>query len=432
MKRLLSTLLCVILLLSLFPVTAFSAEENDISEFRLPIPKAPNYFIYTDGNASDGHHDDLRMIMVADPEVALLAAEYSKDSEAFYEKYDLWSFEIVMQYDVSLDGEDNWQYTSEWDSQYGVGSYGEGFQSVSLRSELMEDFEFFWLTYHEGQGSDTFQPYQPAIITEKFYYSDGSEGEAYSFDVENHSLYIRCRYYMEWEPLVQYEEGEGPGEKQSKFSDWSESAVFGKNSTQIIPEEPTAYEAPVISDLKIVRSEGDENSHLEYVQTTPESVWMTGVYYLMNGEGQFDGLETQVSINGGEWVAFDTADAGDDWCLHNGGRSAYSWDYLIEENSNVKLRVRFNGTHGPSEWSNVLELNGGGTQEIPDETHEAVQQQPEQTPSVQENSPAKEPQKDACALCGFCPEPLGICIFIWLAVVLAVALLITILTKKKT
>ena len=420
MKRIFSVLLSLLLLLSLFSVTAFAAEENDISKFELPAPKAPNYSVYTDGKASEGQHDDLRMIMVADPEVALLAAEYSKDSEAFYEKYGLWSFEICIQYDVSLDGEDNWQHNEEWDSQYSVGSYGEGFQSVSLRSELMEDFEFFWLTYHDGQGSDTFKPYQPAILTEKF---DGDD--IYSFDVENHSLYIRCRYYMEWEPLVKNDDGEGPGEKQSKFSDWSESAVFGKNSTQIIPDEPTTYAAPVISDMKIVLSEGDENSHIEYVQTTPESVWMNGVYYLMKEEGQFDGLETQVSIDGGEWIEFSTADSGDDWCLWNGSRGAYNDDVPIEENTNVKLRIRFTGTHGPSEWSNVLELNGGGTQENPDDTGKAPDEKP----------PVDGPSEDKCALCGFCRVPLGLCIFIWIAIVIAiilvVAIVVMILTKKK-
>ena len=80
MKRILSVLLCALLLLSLFSVTAFAEEENDISKFELTTPKAPNYFVYTDGDASEGHHDDLRMIMVADPEVALLAAEYDRDS----------------------------------------------------------------------------------------------------------------------------------------------------------------------------------------------------------------------------------------------------------------------------------------------------------------------------------------------------------------
>ena len=118
MKRILSVFLSIFLLLSLFSVTAFAAEENDIGEFELPAPKAPNYFIYTDGNASEGHHDDLRMIMVADTEVALLAAEYNREGDAFREKYGLWSFEICIQYDVSLDGEDNWQHNEEWDTNW--------------------------------------------------------------------------------------------------------------------------------------------------------------------------------------------------------------------------------------------------------------------------------------------------------------------------
>ncbi|MBQ3193804.1 MAG: hypothetical protein IJB59_09585, partial [Oscillospiraceae bacterium] len=103
MKKILSLLLALLMCLSLSVPAAFAAEQ-DIGAFELPTPKAPNYFVYTDGDATEGHHDHLRMIMVADPEVALLAAEYNADSEAFYEKYGLWSFEIVMQYDVSLDG----------------------------------------------------------------------------------------------------------------------------------------------------------------------------------------------------------------------------------------------------------------------------------------------------------------------------------------
>ena len=73
MKKLL-TLLSALLLLTLFTVTAYGTEKADISKFELPAPKAPNYFIYTDGDAGEGHHDDLRMIMVADPEVALHSA----------------------------------------------------------------------------------------------------------------------------------------------------------------------------------------------------------------------------------------------------------------------------------------------------------------------------------------------------------------------
>ena len=418
MKRIFSVLLSLLLLLSLFPVTAFAAEENDISKFELPAPQAPNYFVYTDGDEKEASHDDLRMIMIADPEVALLAAEYYADSDAFYEKYGLYSFAISMQYDVSLDDEEHWQHNAEWDTNWYTGGYADGYPYVSLGSEMMEDFEFFWLTYYEGEGSSTFVPYQPAITTYVYHHEDWDE-EIYSFDVENHSLYIRCRYYMEWETFDA--EKNEIGEKQSKFSDWSESAIFGKISTQITPDEPTVYEAPIISDMKIVLSEGDENSHIEYAQTTPESVWMANVYYYMQGEGQFDGLETQVSIDGGEWIEFDTADSGGDWCLWNGSRGAYNFDVPIEENSHVKLRIRYIGTHGPSEWSNVLEINGGGTQELPENTSKA----PDEKPAVVE--------KDKCSICGFCSVPLGLCIFIWIAiaVVMIIIVVIMIATKKK-
>ncbi len=420
MKRMFGVVLSLLLLLSLCSVTAFAAEENDVGAFELSAPKAPNYFVFTDGDASEGRHDDLRMIMIADPEVALLAAEYDRDSDAFYEKYGLYSFAISMQYDVSLDDEKHWQHNEAWDTNWYTGGYADGYPYVSLSSKMMENFEFFWLTYYEGPDSDTFLPYKPAILTEKFA-GDGYENDIYSFDVENHSLYIRCRYYMEWET---YDADKNEiGEKQSKFSDWSESAIFGKNTTQIVPDEPTTYAAPVISDMKIVLSEGDENSHIEYAQTTPESVWMNGVYYMMKGEGQFDGLETQVSIDGGEWIEFNTADAGGDWCLWNGSRSAHNSDVPLEENTNVKLRVRFVGTHGPSEWSNVLEINGGSTQENPDNTGKPTD----------ENPPVDE--KDKCSLCGFCPVPLGLCIFIWIAiavvVILIVVIIIVIATKKK-
>ena len=85
MKKLLSMILSILMIIPLC-ISGVSAEENDISKFELTAPKAPNYFVYTDGNASEGHHDDLRMIMVADPEVALLAAEYDRDSEAFLQE----------------------------------------------------------------------------------------------------------------------------------------------------------------------------------------------------------------------------------------------------------------------------------------------------------------------------------------------------------
>ena len=328
-----------------------------------------------------------------------------------------------MQYDVSLDDEEHWQHNEEWDTNWYTAGYAEGYPYVAIRSEMMEDFEFFWLTYYEGEGSDTFVPYQPAILTDVKKWTDYEEN-IYSFDTENHSLYIRCRYYMDWEPYDA--EKNEIGEKQSKLSEWSDSAIFGKDSTQIIPETPTTYEAPVISDLKIIPpEENEENCHLEYAQTTPESVWMTNVYYLMTGEGQFDGLETQISIDEGDWQEYSTADSWGDWCISNGTRGAYGEDVAMEENSHVKLRIRFLGTHGPSDWSNVAEVNGGDTNEV---------QVTEKKPVKEPVSMVEESEEEKCSLCGFCPVPLGLCILIWLVILIVVILvivLIVVLALKK-
>ena len=94
------------------------------------------------------------MIMVTDPEVALLAAEYDRDSDAFYEKYGLYSFTISVQYDVSLDSESGWQYTSEWDSQYytdgHVHSYTNRDEGQDVPESVIEAFVVKIVVSKEG------------------------------------------------------------------------------------------------------------------------------------------------------------------------------------------------------------------------------------------------------------------------------------------
>ena len=385
MKKRISILLATLLLLCLLSLSAFAAEEKDISKIQLPKPQTPNYFMYIDGNGTDGSADELRMIMVADRSVIDLTSEWDSDSDAFYEKYGLYHFDACMQYDVSLDGEDNWQYTSEWDSTPYTGSYGEGFQSESLRSELMEEFGFFDLYFYEGPDTDTFKAYRPALTSEKYYWGDGYEKDVYSFDTANHNLYIRCRYYIEWETY----DGETIGDRQSKVSEWSDSAVFGRNSTQIVPEEPTVYEAPVISDLSVKLADiGNRKLELDYVQTTPESVWLTNIYYMMKGEGSFDGLETQVSIDGSDWISFSTYNSWGDWCHWDGIRTAGADDVTVKDTSHIKLRIRFLGTHGPSEWSNVLEIN------------KPAEEEHDYTLTIQEATCLKTGLKTYTCLCG--------------------------------
>ena len=43
----------------------------------------------------------------------------------------------------------------------------------------------------------------------------------------------------------------------------------------------------------------------------------------------------------------------------------------------------------------------------------------------------EKPKKDKCSLCGFCPHPLGICIFIWIAIIVIIVVIVILVLKKK-
>lgn len=140
MKKILVILLSV-LLLFIGALPAFAAEEKaDLNDFVFSKPDAPNYFVFTEATGENNACDSLTMIRVAGTQEAMLSAEYDKDSTAFYEKYGVYEFNYVMQYDVSLDGEGNWCHTPEWDAQYGVGGYADGFNFSYMRSETIDDF----------------------------------------------------------------------------------------------------------------------------------------------------------------------------------------------------------------------------------------------------------------------------------------------------
>ena len=142
MKKALTLMLALVMVLIL-SLSAFADDGNTISLFELPKPQTPNYFKY-ESDIANGVNGILTMLAITDQSVAMLAQEYDTDSDAFLAKYGLDSFDILQQYDISLDGENNWQYTSEWDSEPYIGGYGDGYQGHDVNGALMEDFEFFW------------------------------------------------------------------------------------------------------------------------------------------------------------------------------------------------------------------------------------------------------------------------------------------------
>ncbi len=78
-------------------------------------------------------------------------------------------------------------------------------------------------------------------------------------------------------------------------------------------------------------------------------------------------------------------------------------------------------------------INSLGEVEVPAQ-EEVPTSAPTPTPSVEEEISDTLPQEDKCKVCGICPiQPLGICLFIWIAIIIViiVVVVIIILRKKK-
>ena len=339
-KRTLSFLLALVMCLSLLPMTALAAGDT-LKDVPIPKPAAPNYFM-TDVEY-EGWHGYIRIVTLFDNSMLELVRENDIDPEGFYAKYGITNdnyngLYIQMQYDVNVDGR-GWQYTPEWDEEWGyTGSYAAGYDKNYLHDDLVSEFTLVDLLHEESR----------ALYGNMAYLSHQSEwGEdVWRFDLTNHSVQVRCRYYMEY-----YDNDE----QMIRTGEWSDIAVIGKGSTQRVPAEPKSYAAPVISNMRVVPPEGTQTeAHVYFELDTPDSVWDAEIYYAMNDEWGLDELDAQINVNGGGWETVYVANS--HWPLYEGDRQSASTK-AITEKSHVQLRVRYGGPLGYSDWSNVLSVN---------------------------------------------------------------------------
>ena len=145
-------------------------------------------------------------------------------------------------------------------------------------------------------------------------------------------------------------------------------------------------------------------------------------------------LEVEAKIEGSEWVGLQG-----DWTLKS-GELKYGLQNLAEAEKSVskdtpiELRARYNINNGETEfYSPYSEILTFGSKEM-NATPDSVVDSTENVTEAASAAPKEEKKSEnKCSLCGFCPHPLGICIFIWIAIIVAVAavVVITIIVMKK-
>jgi len=423
MKKILAILLTAVMLLSILAQTAMAADvAPKFSEKFFPSGKAnvPTDIYYQIGKDDSGRAENVYVWLTQPDDVVGMFAEWNYLGRDEFEKtYGCTIEKCFLQIDCKVDGGD-WHYVSDWDKD----EYPQANQPYDLmiRQKIVASEE--QKTYREGCA--LIDPYYGQDDENAGYLKSViySKGDKWYLDLDNHSLTLRMRYfilYTNW----------SSNEDSMLLSDWSEEITIGQNATQKELVYPKEIEAPVISELTFVESveRGDGNS---------DSTWKVYVDFpKSNGDAQkyysikMDAWDPLCAVmqyrvqTDGEWGEWKDTDWGNPQWLFSGWK-----DFVTEEvskNDTVEFRayLKNSAEEGKdSPYTNSLFCNAG------DARTEEPGQNDTNAPggSLNDNTP---PEKSKCKVCGICPfQPLGICLFIWLAIILIVVVVVIILISK--
>lgn len=407
MKKLLIILCCAALAASSLTLCVFAGKQDFFNDyFTDGIIETPEKgFVSVDNRI--GEYTKIDISFPISQQIYKFGTDYDKYGYTeFCEKYGFEdsSLAFSVQVDYSLNSENNWHYRKVWDSDTSFGSAYIGY-SNKVETQRIIDIR--------NTRSDYYVPLKDAIIA-----GNNSDGTEYAYlDLENNTLYFRYRYCISFIAADEY--------KQTIiFSDWSEPFTYTGDEGNNHVDAPKELPTPLVSDLSMFTDE--DGTAFEFDLEFPQSFYETELYYEEFG-GSTGILQAQININGDGWIDAEFADG--EW--KSGGMRIVrvSDETEISEKDTIQLRVRL--TDGDpivnSLWSNIISLDGKS-----DEPAETTTENPEATRQfIDANTKDADEKESDCTLCGICPfQPLGICMFVWLGIMLLLIILIVIAVKK--
>ena len=292
-----------------------------------------------------------------------------------------------IQFDWSVDSRDAFHADENWNVA------GGDYPIQQLSGSFVEKKEVFWFAYPEAA-----ERCKGAV---KETTADGAAVRTFDFDA--HELFVRARF-MVYSFATQ----------KCVFSDWSDAFDVGADLGRDAPKVPdTGEDRPAVTDARI------EDGALIYGVSYPESI-RSAAYALLCGYGISLNFESQLRADGGEWQYWATD--GGDYSYLSGWRST-PIDELADAKT-IEYRCRLtgnnpdNGTAIITGWSDYVTVKDGAV-EI------AENDDPFGTKAEAQRQKDAEKEANKCKLCGFCPfHPFGVCMFLWLAGILLIALVI--------
>ena len=373
MKRITALLLALaVIAASALTFSASAAIKLD----QLETPTGIRYKVY-----DDGYCERVNVSCVFSDRFTNLTL-YSEEERK--EKYEMERIDPYLQLDYRIDGGD-WQYSSLWDSNVGVPRFCQAL----LAGDCVRTIELFYLNSIENRELAGSLCKRDSKKT-----ADGSD--RYVFDFENHALYFRVRLAMN------YYVG-----KESRIitSEWSEVVTVRRDVD--FGKAPTELEKPILRDAQVKYDQDTEMPYLAVRFDTPESIktaeaWLTtqkqsqlaaDALLKIGAEERDVTLSTQIGYASDEekYIYLDPSD--------------------VDDAHTMTLKVRYlayiddDPLYSP--YSDEVRFD------VPRWTEETGVTHPK------------------CKVCGFCRPIFGVCLFIWLGILLVVGLIGGILLKMK-
>lgn len=451
MKKVLSLLTVSALAAGVSVCAAAAPKEGDPKDLPFELTAPENVVItYLDGN------DSPNTCQVAYSQSDSMSAFFSrKDDPEEYEGLmaelnkkgidDIW---VNAQMDWSIDTQDDWHYNQYWDSEGYDEDYrmrlGEwAYISLTYSPETTNEAWVFrymgnindpedtlWYGRHNEDGN--FDGWKDVLKEDQYDVIDIDDAKQAKIDLTKHTIYVRMRWLVttRFAPV-----GDEEGYDTVTASDWSEIASVGKDSDSIGTLDKKTFEElvkpPVISNFRMTDEKFNDQPIVAFTLDVPDDLKKTLTSVTANG-GTIS-LRTEMRIKD----KTDWTEMQGDWTVKSGEMKVtmvhlVQEGEVIDEGTPVELRCRYDCYQPDSDdlvtdYSEVLTF---GTTELDGRQESA----PEES-RVSDDEPSSA-QKDEykCKVCGICPvQPLGICLFIWIAiiVVLAIVVIVVVIVVSK-
>ncbi len=424
MKKILSVMLIALMLLPCFAAFASSAEST------LPFELVPPAYV----SAAWLEENDSPTTAAISYSLSNEMTEFFKKAEqahaddgfeTFMSQYGYDDIYMTTQVDWAVDDVNDsvsgWHCNEYWNADYGFGYDSEyrirvgEWDGVDLWiGNATDTVNKHWVTRgvseygFNGDPESQTPGLKDQLRPDQYTYSDGE----LHIDYTKHTVYYRMRFVV----TVSRDTDEGT-QFEYFYSDWSNTASVGKGANAYEPLTKADLDAPVISGLRMTDQTFNDNPVVAFTLTVPDKLAENATKVAAAGGTIY--IETYARVKGdSEWTHMQNTDhtvkAGEMECalLHlvNDERPVISADTLIE------LRCRYFCTQPEKDdiYSDYSDIITFGTDDI-----------------SQHGSPATETtgegEKDSCPICHFCPQPLGLCIFIWLIIIIAVIVIIIVI-----